>query len=45
MNEVANEIASLNWILEVKKKPIEEYVQLAWEEIVDAKYNMASWWI
>ena len=30
------------WILKVKKFLIEEYVQLAGEDIVDAQYNMAE---
>ena len=30
------------WVLEVKEVAIEEYVELAREEIVGAKYNMAE---
>ena len=37
-NELASLISSLN--LGIKKMPIEEYVQLAREEIVDVEYNM-----
>ena len=39
-NELASLISSLN--LGSEEMPIEEYVQLAGEEIVDAKYNMAE---
>ncbi len=39
-NELASLISSLN--LGSEEMPIEEYVQLAWEVIVDAEYNMAE---
>jgi hypothetical protein len=42
MKEVANELASLISSLNLgsEKMPIEEFVQLLGEEIVDAKYNI-----
>ena len=44
MKEATNGLASLVSSLDFESKliPIEEYVQLAGEEIVDAKYNMAK---
>ena len=38
MKEATNELASLNYSLNIGSEgmPIEEYVQLVWEEIVDA---------
>ena len=42
MNEATNELASLTSSLNLRSEelPIEEYVQLVGEKIVDAKYNM-----
>jgi hypothetical protein len=44
MKEVENELASLISSLNLgsEEMPVEEYVQLAWEEIVDVEYNMAK---
>ena len=39
-NELASLISSLN--LGSEEMPVEEYVQLACEEIVDVEYNMAE---
>ena len=47
IKETTNALASFfflleSWNLGSEKMSIEEYVQLAWEEIVDAEYNMAK---
>ena len=44
MKEVENELASLISSLKLgsEEMPVEEYMRLAWDEIVDVEYNMAE---
>ena len=44
MKEVENELASLISSLNLgsEEMPVEEYMRLAWDEIVDVEYNMAE---